>query len=77
MPILDGYETTAKIRELEEATGVHIPIIALTANALSDEKESCLAAGMDDFVSKPFKSEVLAEAILRVVGPSDQDLAAA
>jgi len=53
MPIMDGVEATISIREMEKSAGTRIPIIALTAGAMVEEKEKCLAAGMDDFVTKP------------------------
>lgn len=56
MPELDGIEVTQKIRAFEVNTSNHIPIIALTAGALKEEKEKCLAAGMDDFLTKPLES---------------------
>ena len=63
MPVLDGYKTTAKIRISEIGTSFHIPIIAVTANALNGEMEKCLAIGMDDYISKPFQMERLLEKI--------------
>ncbi len=59
MPVLDGYQATAFIRQKEQEKGLaaHIPIIALTAHALEGDKQKCLTAGMDDYMSKPFRSE--------------------
>lgn len=65
MPIMDGYEATRAIRLAEAATGNHIPIIAMTANALPGDREVCIAAGMDDYVGKPVTPEALLAALSR------------
>ncbi len=59
MPIMDGFKATQKIREIEKSTNTHVPIIAVTANAFPEDKERCLVAGMDDYISKPFQPEEL------------------
>ena len=64
MPVLDGYEATKAIREREnENSQSRMPIIALTANAMIGDADKCLAAGMDDYLSKPFEEHVLEEKI--------------
>lgn len=59
MPEMDGYEATIRIRDLEKKTGKHIPIVALTANALKEDEDHCRAVGMDDFIAKPTKLDIL------------------
>jgi CheY-like chemotaxis protein len=59
MPEMNGLEATAAIREKEKISGAHIPIIAMTANALKGDEELCLAAGMDGYISKPIRTEEL------------------
>ena len=66
MPEMDGYEATGTIRQREQESGAHIPIIGLTANAMKGDREACLDAGMDDYVPKPVRWEALREAIVRL-----------
>ena len=63
MPEMDGLDATRAIRDLEKKTGSHIPIMAMTAHALKGDRERCLAAGMDGYVSKPIRAQALAKAI--------------
>ncbi|MBU0729964.1 MAG: response regulator [Proteobacteria bacterium] len=67
MPEMDGLEATRLIREKEKGSGGHLPIIALTANAMKGDREKCLAAGMDDYLAKPITSKKLNEIIERVL----------
>ncbi|MFT5365573.1 MAG: signal transduction histidine kinase/DNA-binding response OmpR family regulator [Candidatus Latescibacterota bacterium] len=66
MPELDGLEATREIRKREEKTGAHISIVAMTAHAMDGDRERCIDAGMDDYVSKPVKPDVLFEVIERL-----------
>jgi len=75
MPEMDGYEATACIRRAEQESGRHLPIIAMTANAMQGDREKCLAAGMDDYIAKPIRREAITEMLQkwaprnRVQGP--------
>jgi len=73
MPELDGFEATREIRARENITGTHLPIIAMTANAMRGDRECCLEAGMDDYLPKPVKLDDLKAVLARwtgVAGPS-------
>jgi CheY-like chemotaxis protein len=66
MPIMDGLETTAAIRQKEQVTKSHIPIVAMTAHAMKGDRERCLTAGMDAYLPKPIQIETLFEIIAGV-----------
>jgi PAS domain S-box-containing protein len=70
MPEMDGYELSRSIRAREAGTGRHVPIIAMTANAMVGDKEKCLVAGMDDYASKPIVEAKLREILARWLQPS-------
>lgn len=63
MPVMDGFEATASIRALEADLGYHLPIVALTANALEGDRQLCLDAGMDSYLSKPVRARELFDAV--------------
>jgi CheY-like chemotaxis protein len=65
MPELDGYEATARLRQLARPTERRVPIIALTANVMAEDRAKCLAAGMDDYLSKPIHIQALKGALQR------------
>jgi len=76
MPEMDGLAATAIIRTKESKTGQHIPIIAMTAHAMQGDREQCLAAGMDEYVSKPIRLEQLFSALEKVIGGTQGSSAA-
>jgi len=65
MPVMDGFEATAKIREDEQSTGTHTTIVALTADAMIGDREKCLRAGMDDYLNKPLRQEQITQILTR------------
>ena len=77
MPDLDGFEATAAIRRRELATGVHTPIVAMTAHAMPGDRERCLAAGMDAYVPKPLRPDDLLSTIAGFFTAKPGDAAAA
>jgi len=68
MPILDGLEATRQIRQREQTLGTHLPIIAMTAHAMQGDRERCLEAGMDGYISKPILPRELATVMAEVLG---------
>jgi PAS domain S-box-containing protein len=73
MPEMDGFETTAAIRALERETGRHLPIVAMTAHAMQGDRERCIAAGMDDYLSKPLKAQQLIDLLQKISDANHQE----
>jgi CheY-like chemotaxis protein len=70
MPVLDGIEATRRLRVHEQGAGLpNVPVVALTANAMPQDRQRCTAAGMDDHLAKPFKHEELAAVLRRHLAP--------
>ena len=72
MPEMSGLEATAAIRDAEDGTDHHVPIIGVTAHALKGDRERCLEAGMDDYLSKPISPKALIDKVERWISQSGQ-----
>ncbi len=66
MPVMDGYEATTAIRHLADPRKARVPIIAMTAHAMSQDHDHCLTVGMDVYLSKPIQAEALIETLERL-----------
>lgn len=67
MPVMNGYETTKAIRATNKADAMTVPIVAMTANAFTEDKRKCWSAGMSDHIAKPIDVEVMLETIGRYI----------
>ncbi|MBM3752530.1 MAG: PAS domain S-box protein [Acidobacteria bacterium] len=72
MPALDGYQATESIRESERRMGAHVPIVALTANAMQGDRENCVAAGRDDYLPKPVRADELEKMLVKWCDPGNK-----
>ena len=68
MPVMNGLQATEEIRRLEAGTGEHVPIVGVTAHALDGDRDMCVAAGMDDYITKPISPERLEDKIRHWTG---------
>ncbi len=75
MPVMDGFQATATIREKERSTGQHIPIIAMTGYAMKGDRQRCIDAGMDGYICKPIRSQELFEIVesFTTTAPKEKD----
>ncbi len=76
MPVMNGYDTTTEQRRREMTTSTRVPIVALTANAMTGDRDRCIACGMDDYISKPIAKEALQEVLRRWLVLGDEEIAA-
>jgi CheY-like chemotaxis protein len=76
MPEMNGLDATIAVRAHEQASGEHMPIIAMTAHAMHGDRERCLAAGMDDYLSKPIGPADLRRVLTPLVAASSRQLVA-
>jgi two-component system sensor histidine kinase/response regulator len=72
MPEMDGFQATAAIRARERGNGTHLPIIEMTAHAMQGDRERCIAAGMDSYISKPLNIGDLIELVEKFSDPAQQ-----
>jgi PAS domain S-box-containing protein len=72
MPEMDGHTATTAIRKAEAGTGIHMPIVALTAHAMAGDREACMAAGADGYLAKPINQKALFEIIESLIAPTNQ-----
>jgi CheY-like chemotaxis protein/HPt (histidine-containing phosphotransfer) domain-containing protein len=72
MPVMSGIEATLQIRSFEKETNGHIPIVALTAGAIKEDKEKCLGAGMDDFMTKPIDQNLILSMLKKYLVPGQE-----
>jgi HPt (histidine-containing phosphotransfer) domain-containing protein len=72
MPVMSGIEATLQIRSFEKGTNGHIPIVALTAGAIKEDKEKCLGAGMDDFMTKPIDQNLILSMLKKYLVPGQE-----
>jgi len=73
MPEMDGFEATRHIREKEGALGLHTTIVALTADAMVGDREKCLRLGMDDYLNKPIRQELITQILQRWIANSSEE----
>jgi two-component system, sensor histidine kinase and response regulator len=73
MPEMDGFETTAVVRDRERNNGRHLPIIAMTAHAMQGDRERCIAAGMDHYISKPLNAPELVQLLEKVSATAQEE----
>ena len=71
MPVMDGYEATRRLRQREGAKS-HLPVVAMTANAMEGDRDRCLAAGMDDYMAKPISKQVIIQTLERFLPASQR-----
>jgi len=68
MPEMDGYQATRELRRREAGSDDHLPVLAMTAAAMDGDREACLAAGMDDYITKPVRPDDVRQALGRWIG---------